>query len=49
MVAGRGPDDGRLARVRVSGAGAGGLRRLAASEVDGVVTIGYSDTTGWPG
>ncbi len=44
MVAGRGPDDGRLAQVRVAGAGAGALRRLAASEVDGVLTISYVDT-----
>jgi len=44
MVAGRGPDDGRLAQVRVSGPGAGGLRRIAQSEIDGVLTISYNDT-----
>jgi proteasome accessory factor B len=44
MVAGRGPDDGRLALVRVSGSGAGQLRRLAQSEVDGVLTIAFTET-----
>ncbi|HEX3336349.1 MAG TPA: WYL domain-containing protein [Jatrophihabitans sp.] len=44
MVAGRGPDDGRLALVRVSGSGAGQLRRLAQSEVDGVLTITFTET-----
>jgi proteasome accessory factor B len=43
MVAGRGPDDGRTARVTVAGAGAGGLRRIAQSEDDGVLTINFSD------
>src|SRR3954447_17847758 len=43
LVAGRGGDD-RIALVRVSGAGAGQLRRLAHAEAGGVLTIGYSDT-----
>ncbi len=44
MVAGRGPDDGHTARVRVAGPGTGGLRRIAAGDpVDGVLTITYSD------
>jgi proteasome accessory factor B len=42
MVAGRGFDD-RLALVRVFGSGAGQLRRIAQSEVDGVLTISFSD------
>ncbi|MDT4939763.1 MAG: proteasome accessory factor, partial [Pseudonocardiales bacterium] len=46
MVAGRGPDETRIARVRVSGAGAGQLRRLADAEIDGELTIGFADT-GW--
>jgi proteasome accessory factor B len=44
MVAGRGPDDGQLALVRVSGNGGGQLRRIAGSEVDGVLTISFSET-----
>jgi proteasome accessory factor B len=44
MVAGRGPDDGRLATVRVSGAGAGQLRRIATAADDGVLTIPFTDT-----
>jgi predicted DNA-binding transcriptional regulator YafY len=44
MVAGRGPDDRRLALVRVSGSGAGQLRRLAQSEVDGVLRITFTET-----
>jgi proteasome accessory factor B len=44
MVSGRAQWDDRLALVRVSGAGAGQLRRLAESEVDGVLTIAFSDT-----
>jgi proteasome accessory factor B len=43
MVAGRGPGDERLATVRVSGSGAGQLRRIAQSEVDGVLTISFTD------
>jgi proteasome accessory factor B len=44
MVAGRGPGDERLALVRVQGSGAGQLRRIAQSEVDGVLTISFADT-----
>ncbi len=44
MVAGRRPEDTRIARVRVSGSGAGQLRRYARSEQDGVLSIGFSDT-----
>ena len=44
MVAGRGPGEERLALVRVSGSGAGQLRRIAESEVDGVLTISFVDT-----
>jgi proteasome accessory factor B len=44
LVAGSGPDDGHLALVRVSGSGAGQLRRIAQAEVDGVLTISYADT-----
>ncbi len=44
MVARRDPEDGRVARVRVSGAGAGALRRLAQADDDGVLTINYTDT-----
>ncbi|HLY34335.1 MAG TPA: WYL domain-containing protein [Jatrophihabitantaceae bacterium] len=46
MVSGRGPDETRIARVRVSGAGAGQLRRMAEAEVDGELTIAFADT-GW--
>jgi proteasome accessory factor B len=44
LIAGRPPDEGRLARVRVSGNRAGQLRRLADSEQDGVLTIRMLDT-----
>jgi proteasome accessory factor B len=44
MVSGRGPGDDRLALVRVSGSGAGQLRRIAQSEVDGVLTITFVET-----
>lgn len=44
LVAGRGPGEDRLALVRVSGSGAGQLRRIAQSEVDGVLTISFLDT-----
>jgi predicted DNA-binding transcriptional regulator YafY len=44
MVVGRRPDEGRLARVRVSGNRAGQLRRLADSEANGVLTIRMVDT-----
>ena len=43
MVAGRGPGEERFATVRVSGSGAGQLRRIAQSEVDGVLTISFVD------
>ncbi len=43
MVSERTPDDGQLARVRVSGSGAGRLRRLAQSEVAGELTISFTD------
>lgn len=50
LVAGRSPEDTRLARVRVRGQGAGQLRRLADSAEtapDGdVLTIGFTDL-GW--
>jgi len=42
MVAG-GMEDAHVARVQVSTQGAGELRRIADSEVDGVLTIGFSD------
>jgi proteasome accessory factor B len=42
MVAG-GWDDERRAQVRVSGSGAGQLRRVAESEIEGVLTISFSD------
>ena len=42
MVAGR-QEDAYIARVRVTGSGAGALRRLADNEVDGELTIGYND------
>jgi proteasome accessory factor B len=44
MVAGRWSDDGQLALVRVSETGGGQLRRIAESEVDGVLTISFTDT-----
>ncbi|SHG80739.1 transcriptional regulator [Jatrophihabitans endophyticus] len=44
LVAGRNPEDGRTARVRVSGHGAGQLRRLAQREAGDVLSIGYTDT-----
>src|SRR5579875_1292262 len=43
LVSGR-PDEGRVARVRVSGNRAGQLRRLADREDDGVLTIRMIDT-----
>jgi proteasome accessory factor B len=42
-VAGRAPDETRVARIRVTGSGAGRLRRLASEESDGVLTIPYAD------
>jgi proteasome accessory factor B len=46
LVNGAAPDDAHLAHVRVSGTGAGQLRRLAESEQDSVLTISYTDV-GW--
>jgi proteasome accessory factor B len=46
LVATRGPDDSRTAHVRVAGAGAGQLRRIAQAEDDGLLTISFSDV-GW--
>ena len=43
LVAGRGPGEDRHALVRVSGSGAGQLRRIAEAEVDGVLTISFVD------
>ncbi len=43
MVAGRNPDDGRDAHIRVNGSGAGQLRRLAQHEQGGVLTVNYLD------
>jgi proteasome accessory factor B len=43
MVAGRSPEDTRLAHVLVTGTGAGQLRRIADSEVDGELTISFTD------
>ncbi len=43
-VAGRRPDDGRVAHVHVTGRG-GQLRRYASSENDGVLTIAFSDVS----
>jgi proteasome accessory factor B len=42
-VAGRDVDETRVAHVRVSGSGAGRLRRLADSDDEGVLTISYFD------
>ena len=42
MVAGS-AEDVRWARIRVQGSRAGNLRRLAAAEVDGVLTISFTD------
>ncbi|HET6876794.1 MAG TPA: WYL domain-containing protein [Jatrophihabitans sp.] len=44
LVTGRGPGEERRARVRVSGSGAGQLRRIAESEHDGELTIGFVET-----
>ena len=48
-MTGRRPEQGHLAHVRVTGSGAGRLRRLADSEVDGVLTINYLDIAGLSG
>jgi proteasome accessory factor B len=44
LVSGRGTDDVRTARIRITGPGAGRLRRLADSEGDGVLTLPFNDT-----
>jgi proteasome accessory factor B len=44
MVAGRTPETGRFAHVRITGTGAGRLRRIADTEIDDVLTISYTDT-----
>ena len=44
LVAGGMPEATRVAQIRVSGTGAGQLRRMAESEHDGVLTISYTDT-----
>jgi proteasome accessory factor B len=43
MVAGRSPEDTRLAHVRVVGTGGGQLRRIADAEADGELTISFTD------
>ena len=42
-VAGRPPDEGRVARIRVTGNGGAQLRRYASTDEDGVLTVTYSD------
>jgi proteasome accessory factor B len=42
-VAGRNPDESRVAHVRVHGTGAGRLRRLAFEDTDGVLSISFAD------
>jgi proteasome accessory factor B len=44
LVAGRPPDTGRIARIKVTGSGAGRLRRMAQSDIDGELTVGFADT-----
>ncbi len=44
LVTGIQPERDRVARVQVTGAGAGQLRRIARSERDGVLTIDFTDT-----
>jgi proteasome accessory factor B len=46
LVSSRSHEDGRVARIRVSGSGARELRRHADSEDDGVLTIAFNDA-GW--
>jgi proteasome accessory factor B len=43
MVAGRDPETGHVAKIRVNGGAAGQLRRIADSDVDGELTITYTD------
>jgi predicted DNA-binding transcriptional regulator YafY len=42
LVAGR-QEDSHTARIRVTGSGAGALRRLAESDTDGELLIGFND------
>jgi proteasome accessory factor B len=42
----RPPEEGTIARIRVTGATAGQLRRMASEERDGVLTLTYTDP-GW--
>lgn len=42
-VTGRDPDETRIARIRVTGSGAGRLRRLAESTDNEVLTVNYHD------
>jgi predicted DNA-binding transcriptional regulator YafY len=42
-VAGRAPDEVRVAHVRVRGNRAGRLRRMAREERDGVLTVTFTD------
>ena len=43
MVAGRDPETSHIARIRANGGGAGQLRRIADSDVDGELTITYTE------
>jgi proteasome accessory factor B len=43
MVVGRMPEDSRIAKVQITGPGAGQLRRIADSEVDGELTITFTE------
>jgi proteasome accessory factor B len=43
MVAGRPTEDVRVAQIRVDGVGAGQLRRLADAEIDGMLTVSFTD------
>jgi proteasome accessory factor B len=44
LVAGRIPEDTRVAAVRVNGSGAGQLRRIADGQLDGELRISFTDT-----
>ena len=43
MVAGRDPEASHIAKVRVNGGSAGQLRRIADSDIDGELTISYTE------
>lgn len=45
LVAGRGPDAARVARIQVTGDGAGQLRRVAERDDDGILTVAFSDVS----